>query len=297
MSLLLAGLSALLYGAADFLGGFSSNRNSALSVVIVSQKNEVFVALVGLLLSPAALPSGQDILWGLAAGLSGAVGLLVLYYGIAKSIVSIVSPLSALLSSMIPLAFGLALGERPSAAALAGAGLCLPAVVLLSMGGSGNHEDAAAPGNSGAGSPKSTRAGGRVGEALLLGLAAGIGFGFFFVAIARTSAACGLWPVCISRGSSLLLLLCIAGLRREKISIARPTLALTLLGGASDMGANIAFLYASRTGLLTLASIISSLYPVPTVLLGCVVFKEKIPLPRAVGLALAVAGAALISLR
>ncbi len=291
MSLFLAGLSALLYGIADFFGGFSADRNSTLSVVIVSQFAGVLVALAAIFFIPAA-PLASDFLWGLLAGVSGALGLLTLYRGIAKSIVSIVSPVSALLSALLPMLFGLLIGERPSGIGLGGAALCLPAIVLLSMGSARPTDGtASAPGR-----PVSS-AGRTVRSALAQGCLAGLGFGVFFIALSRTSPASGLWPVVFSRGSSLLFVLALAGIRREPVRIAKGSLVCTVCGGAADMGANIAFLLASRTGLLTLASIISSLYPVPTVLLGCIVFKEKIPLPRLIGLVLAVAGVALISLR
>jgi drug/metabolite transporter (DMT)-like permease len=278
MSLIFAGLSALLYGIADFSGGFSSHKNSTFSVVIVSQAAGIFLALAALALSASGLPTLPDILWGMLGGLCGALGLFTLYRGIATSIVAVVSPASALVSAVIPLAFGLLIGERPSALALAGAALCLPAVLLLSSGGDSSD-------------------GKSVKSALAQGAIAGAGFGFFFVAVSRSSPSSGLWPLVAARGTSVLIALSLVLIRREKIRIAKGSLPVTLLAGLADMGANIAFLLASRSGLLALASIVSSLYPAPTVILGRLVFKERIPPTRLAGFGLALVGVVLISLK
>jgi len=278
MSLLLAGLSAILYGVADFSGGFSSNKNSTFSVVIVSQAAGIFLAFVALALSASGIPTLSDILWGMLGGFCGAVGLFTLYRGIAASIVAVVSPASALVSAVIPLIFGLIIGERPSALAPPGAAPCLPAVLLLSSGGDSSD-------------------GKSVKSALVQGLVAGVGFGFFFVAVSRSSPSSGLWPLVAARGTSVLIFLSLVFMKKEKICIAKGSLPVTLLAGLADMGANIAFLLASRSGLLALASIVSSLYPAPTVILGRIVFKEKIPPTRLAGFGLALAGVVLISLK
>lgn len=280
MSLIFAGLSALFYGLADFSGGFASKKNETRPVLIVSQLAGITLALVFLAFSWPGLPSLSDLLWGLIAGVSGSLGLFMLYRGIATSLVAVVSPASALVSALLPLGYGLLIGERPSALALVGAVICLPAVILLSMGG-GKEE----------GGPAAVR------SALSQGCLAGVGFGFFFIAVSRTSPGSGLWPLIASRSASLLIFLAILLARRERLSIAKGSRIVTLTAGLADMGANICFLLASRSGLLSLVSIVSSLYPAPTVILGRVVLKEKIPPLRLIGLVLAIGGVVLISLK
>jgi drug/metabolite transporter (DMT)-like permease len=279
MSLIFAGLSALLYGVADFSGGFASTKNRTRSVLVVSQAAGILLALAALVFFWPGPPRLADLGWGLLAGVSGALGLFMLYRGIATSLVSVVSPSSALVSALLPLAFGLIIGERPSVAALVGAGLCLPAVILLSMGGKEEGKRA------------------ELRSALIQGCVAGVGFGFFFIAVSRTSPDSGLWPLIASRSASLCIILATLLIRREKLEIAKGSRAITLAAGLADMGANICFLLASRTGLLSLASIVSSLYPAPTVILGRIVFKEKIPVSRLAGLLLAIGGVVLISLK
>jgi len=278
MSIVLALASALLYGIADFSGGFASRKSATLSVLIVSQIAGISLALVALVCDWPGWPSGADLLWGVLAGACGSLGLFMLYRGIATSIVAVVSPASALVSAVLPLGFGLLIGERPSALALVGAALCLPAVVLLSAGG-------------GKGDAKAVR------SALLQGCVAGLGFGTFFIAVSRTSASSGLWPLVASRSVSVLVALAACALTKKRIAIGKGGLGVTLAAGAADMGANIAFLLASRSGMLAIVSILSSLYPAPTVLLGRLVFKERIPVSRAIGLAIAIAGVVLISLK
>jgi drug/metabolite transporter (DMT)-like permease len=133
-------------------------------------------------------------------------------------------------------------------------------------------------------------------SSVLNGLVAGTGFGFFFVALSRTSADAGLWPVFAARLSSFSVVLVYALVTGSRISIARGGRSLTLLAGLADMGANILFLLASRSGLLSLVAMISSLFPAPTVILARIFMKESIPPARAAGLGLALGGIALISL-
>lgn len=278
MAFILALASALLYGVADFSGGYASSRSQTLAVLVVSQAAGILIALVALGFSWPGWPPVSDLLWGIVAGACGSIGLFTLYRGIATSIVAVVSPASALMSAVLPLGFGLLMGERPGALALVGAGLCLPAVILLSSGG-------------GKGDGKPVR------SALAQGCVAGLGFGGFFIAISRTAPASGLWPLVASRSVSAIVALLAMALTRKELRIRKGGLAVTLAAGAADMGANIAFLLASRSGMLALVSVVSSLYPAPTVILGRVVFRERIPPIRVAGLCLALAGVVLISLR
>jgi drug/metabolite transporter (DMT)-like permease len=279
MSVLLAALSAVCYGVADFSGGFATRRSALVPVLVTSQAAGALLALAFILASGEALPPGRDLAWGAAAGVAGAVGLALLYRGIAGGLVAIVSPTAALVGAAIPVAFGVLCGERPSPAALAGSAMCLPAILLLSWE-RGRVTDRRALRSA-------------LGHALL----AGTFIGLFFIALARTSPRSGLWPVLAARGASITLLVVAALLLRQRLAVSRAAVMATLLAGVADMGANVLFLLATREGLLSLAVIVASLYPAPTVLLARVFFREHIPPVRALGLALAVAGIALIGLR
>jgi drug/metabolite transporter (DMT)-like permease len=279
MSLILAGISALFYGIADFSGGYASNKSPLLSVLVVSQFLGLLLAVAVVGFVSPVLPAPVDLAWGFIAGLCGAAGLFTLYRGIATSIVAIVSPVSALVSAIVPMVYGGILGERPSGFAIAGALVCLPAIVLLSWSSDGDHERKA------------------VRSAMLQGIVAGLGFGCFFVAVSRSSASSGLWPLLASRLASIAVMASALLLRRQRISILRGTRLATVLAGTTDMGANILFLLASRSGMLSLVSVVTSLYPAPTVILGRLVLGQRVPKVRVAGIGLAIAGVAMISLK
>jgi drug/metabolite transporter (DMT)-like permease len=279
MALVLAGFAALSYGIADFCGGFAAAKSRLLSVLVVAQLLGLGVALVALAVMGRGLPSAMDLMWGFLAGLTGSMGLFMLYGGIARSIVAIVSPASAVVGALIPVLFGLLLGERPSASAILGSALCLPAILLLSWEGGGE------------------RGGKSIKTALAYGSLAGLGFGFFFAALSRTSPGAGLWPLVAARVASIGAFLIALRISRQPFGIQRESRAPALLAGAADMSANILFLLASQCGLLSLVAIVASLFPAPTVLLARIFLHQRIPPTRLAGLALALAGVGLISLR
>ncbi|MFZ4616404.1 MAG: EamA family transporter [Rectinemataceae bacterium] len=272
-------LSALLYGAADFAGGLATRRSNVESVIILSQIAGACLALIFIVAGGTPLPSPGTMAWSLAAGASGLVGLVSLYRGLARGVVAIVSPVSALVAALLPALFGIATGERPSALAMAGALLCIPAILLLSW-------------QPGADSDKR-----RSRLSIIDGLVAGAGFGCFFIALSRTGHDDGLWPVAFARLASLFLMIAIALIGRRGVRPQKGSRRLAIVAGFADMGANILFLLATRSGLLSIVSVISSLFPAPTVLLARIFQKERIPPQRALGLALALAGIALIGIK
>jgi drug/metabolite transporter (DMT)-like permease len=280
MPALLSALSALLYGTGDFLGGFSSRRERLLPVMIVSQGAGLLIALAFLPVLGFAPPGIGVIAMGALSGLAGALGLALLYHGLGHSLVAIVSPTSALVAALLPLAFGAVTGERPSALSLAGAAICLPAILFLSLGGAKGENAGSRP---------------RV-RALLLGAGAGAGFGLFFILLAESGDSGGIWPLIAARVSSIGVFLGIAALRRENLRIGKGSLAFTLSAGILDMGANVAFLAASRMGLLMLASAVTSLYPAPTVVLARIFMGQRLGPARVAGLVLAISGCALIAM-
>jgi drug/metabolite transporter (DMT)-like permease len=244
-------------------------------VITFSQLTGLVVAIPAALLLSRGVPGIPDLAWGVAAGVAGAAGIGALYTAIATSPVAVASPLAAVVGVVIPVLLGVASGERPSTTAWAGIALALPAIVLLTAGHIQQGERAA------------------LRRAVVLGTAAGLGFGLFFFAISRTSGESGLWPLVAARCATIGLVAASAGLAGRSL---RPgALTFVALSGALDMAANIAFLLASRIGLLTIAAVVTSLYPGPTVILALIVFRERIGPLRVAGLALAVTGVALIS--
>lgn len=279
MPIVLSFVSALLYGLADFAGGHASRKNSVFAVMVLSQGVGIVVALIAAPLLGPNDPSLADLAWGAAAGVSGCIGIMTLYRGLALHTAAIVSPISALVGAILPAAFGLALGERPSALALAGGIVCVPAILLLAYE-KGETRDRA-----------------KTRSSFLFGIVAGIGFGGFFIAVSRSASSSGLWPLVCSRAASLAIVAAVALVGRNGFSVARADRPVAAFAGAADMLANVCFLLASRGSLLFIVTLITSLYPAPTVVLARAFHGQRISWPRAVGIALAIAGVALIGMR
>jgi drug/metabolite transporter (DMT)-like permease len=277
MAIFLAGISALMYGAADFFGGMGTRKSPVFTVLVYSQFVGLVLALAASALLGQRLPAATDLAWGVLAGVSGVLGLGALYTALATTLVAVASPISAVTGAVVPLLLGLAAGERPALSAWIGIALVVPAIVFLSMGAAGKAKDP------------------RVRRAVLLGLAAGLGFGFFFFVISRTSHSSGLWPLAAARVSTIGIVALFALFTGRSVRPPAAAFPIVVLSGALDMGANIAFLLASRAGMLSITAVVTSLYPAPTVLLAWLIFRERLTAPRVVGLALALAGVALIS--
>lgn len=276
MVTLFAALSALAYGCADFTGGLASRKSSVSAVVAWSQAVGILVALIAVPLFGATAPTLKAWLWGAAAGLSGAAGLVFLYQGLATGLAAIVSPTAALTGAALPVFFGVLLGERPETITWIGVAIALPAILLLSMErGDGK---------------------GAVLSSLRTGLIAGFGFGGFFILLSRTGDDSGLWPLVAARSASVPLLLAFTIIRRKPLVLEKGSRRATLGAGILDMVANVLYLLASRSGMLITAAVITALYPAPTVVLQRMVFKEKLGTMRIAGLVLSLAGIALIGL-
>ena len=281
----LALASALMFGISDFSGGFATRSQPVRAVLFSSQ---LFGLALILLLSPvvlSGLPSLPDLGWGAAAGLAGAVGISFLYHGLAHTLVSIVSPVAALVGALLPLLFGLLTGDSVGPLGWIGIACILPAVILLSYE---HHEHISTP---------ALRL-----RAFGFGLLAGAGFGLFFILIAQTDRAAGLWPLAGARIASLAVVgfsALIPGGRRAsgpRLIVGRRGLPATIVAGLLDMSANIAFMLAAQTGKIILVTAVTSVYPAPTVLLARIIHKERIHPLRWAGLAAAAAGVALMGI-
>ena len=274
MSVLLAAFSALFYGAADYTGGRATRQSPVFAVLILSQ----LAGLIGILVVAPFVPDTtirlSDMLWGAAAGVSGVVGLALLYRALATTVAAIASPTAALVGAAAPVVAGALMGEQPGLLGWIGIGVAIPAVLLLTA----------------------ERRGGEGAErALLLGVLAGLGFGCFFVFISQTAADSGLWPLASSKVVSITLALAVSLFSRGQFRVNRPSRVPAIVAGVLDMGANILFLIASRIGLLAISGVVSSLYPAPTVILASILDRQKLSRLRIAGLILALAGVALMT--
>jgi len=281
----LALASALLYGAGDFCGGFASRRVSALAVVAVSQAaGLLLLALVLPFL--AGTPTRADLAWGAVAGCGGGLGVGLLYRALAIGAMGVVAPTTAVCAVGLPVLVAVTLGERPSTLALAGIALALVAIVLVSRSPAGDT------------SPE-----GAIGTSVLrrhfppgfgLALLSGVAIGVFFLALARTHAAAGLWPLLAARGTSASLFLALVWFGGRPARMDAVTWTIVLLAGALDMAANVFYLLATRGAPLTGVVTLASLYPASTVLLARLVLGERLGRWQAVGVICALMAVALI---
>ncbi|MBF8188744.1 DMT family transporter [Nonomuraea sp. K274] len=273
-AVILATVCAVVYGTADFFGGLASRRSQVLSVVALSQ-------IAGLVLILALLPvlpgmfGGLALSWGMLAGLAGAAGLALFYRALATGVMSVVAPTTAVTSAALPVLYGLATGERPGFWALAGVVLALGAVLLVSQDRSADRT-------------------GSVGSALIA-LAAGAGFGGFFILLAMAPADSGLWPLVGARMSSITTVALLALLTRRALRPGAGSLHIILAAGALDMAANVLYLLAERQGLISLVAVLVSLYPASTLLLARKVLGERLRGIQVAGVACALGAVALIA--
>ena len=271
MSSVLAVLSSLIWGVSDYVGGVTSRRVPPMVVVLWSQMVGLVVVLASSIVVGGTL-DGNALAWGAAAGLGGGVGLAGLYHGLATGRMAIVAPISSLVGAGLPVIVGLALGDRPGVLTLIGVALALPAIWMTSRPDSG---------------PLDRRG-------VLPAVIAGVGFAVFFIFLDRTSDGAGMWPLVAARTTSVALMaLLLAALRRPtRVDVgAVPGI---VVAGSGDMAANILFLIAVRTGLLSVVAVLSSLYPVVTVVLARV-FGESVSRTQWLGVALSVLAVGLIA--
>jgi uncharacterized membrane protein len=281
MEFLLALLSAVTYGAADFLGGMAARRATTVAAVIVSQAAGLVMLAVVMPLLPTAAVSQADIMWGAAAGLAGGGGVALLYRALAIGPMSVVAPLTAVCAAAIPVAAGLAFGERLTAVTAAGIALAAAAIVLVGQERKASSVDM-------------EHDGARPGPGVAPAIAAGIAIGLFFVCLERTSLASGLWPLVPARLVSVGLFTAIALATRRPVLVSRPAVAVAVSGGTLDMLANALYLIAVQQGQLSVVATLASLYPASTVILARLVLNERWSRPQAIGVVTAVAATVLI---
>jgi drug/metabolite transporter (DMT)-like permease len=264
----------VVYGTADFFGGLATRRSQVLSVVVLSQLAGLALILGLLPLLPGAFDS-RALAWGLAAGLAGAAGLVLFYRALATGVMSVVAPTTAVTSAALPVTFGLATGERPTVWALAGVALALGAVLLVSQEGSAGKRGSLA--------------------SVLAALAAGAGFGGFFILLSMAAHEAGLWPLVGARLSSISLVVLLAVLTRRALKPGPGSLHIIVAAGVLDMAANVLYLLAQQDGLLSLVAVLVSLYPASTLLLARQVLGERLRAVQIAGVACALVAVALIA--
>ncbi|HEY4453968.1 MAG TPA: DMT family transporter [Pseudonocardiaceae bacterium] len=276
VALLLSLVAALGYGVSDFVGGLAARRVAVLRVVVASYP----VGMIGMaLIAPFAggTLTTPALVFGILSGLVGGAAILCYYAALAAGPMSVVAPLTAVLVAGIPLIFGLIQGEHLSVVALIGAGIAIVAILLVSK----QKDDH--------GAARFTV------KVALLTVASGAAFGVFFILLDQVGRDSGMWPLLVSRTTSTVLMLVAALFTKQLRPPTGVPLRLALTAGLLDVVANAAFLYALRAGMLSIVSVLTSLYPASTVLLARLILGERTGWTQRIGLVLAAAAIVMIS--
>ncbi|WP_025159051.1 EamA family transporter [Leifsonia aquatica] len=277
-------LSAVVYGSADFVGGVAARRIGALRVTAVGAVSGLALLLIALPLVGGGWTS-PALGWGALSGVVGSVAVFLLYACLAIGPMSILSPLTAVVSAIVPLTWGLVGGDRFAPIGYAALAVALVAVVLV---GFVPERGAVRPS----------------GRALLMAVGAGVFIGAFLILLDQTPADSGVVPLIANRavnGAIMWTLVGIVLLRartgggagRDRFTASGTGLA--AVGGALDASANVLILIGLRAGDLSTMSVLVALYPAGTILLAAIVLRERIAPVQWIGLALAVGAAGMLA--
>ncbi|HEU5400237.1 MAG TPA: DMT family transporter [Terriglobales bacterium] len=270
---LLSLAAAVSWGAADFSGGLASKKSNVYGVVLVAHAVGLVFNLVVAFAWRDPWPGAVSMMWGVAAGLVGAVGLMSLYRALAIGTMGINAPVAAVVTGILPVAFTFVTLGLPTRLQLGGFSLALIAIGLIAM-------------------PS-----GELGRPKGLGLAvlAGVGFSGFLVCIKLAGTVAKFWPLVGARAASLaFMVILVGGMRVEWKSLGANWRAMVFCGIFDSLG-NILFVYAASRGRLDIAAVLSSLYPASTLILARMILKERIGKVPALGIGLALASVAMIA--
>ncbi|HVD42667.1 MAG TPA: DMT family transporter [Gaiellaceae bacterium] len=271
-SIALALGASLTWGFADFFGPLKGRTLGALRVLVYVQLGGlVVIALVVAIRGKG--PSDLGALFAIPAAISGTLGLYAYYRGMAVGAMSIVAPIAGI-SAAVPVVFGIATGDRPSLWQGFGIAAALGGVFLASR----------EPGP-----------GGKVAAGVGLALLAAIGFGCYFPPMHTAGEADFWWASLIFRMTSASVILAAVAIRRPSLTVQPIQVPVLALIGIGDMLGNLLFAAASTSGLVSITSVLASLFPIVTVVLARLILKERVARSQEAGIALTLAGVALIS--
>lgn len=264
--------AAVAYGLADFAGGFATRRRSAWAVAGWSQVVGVLALVIGVWLVPAPEVRTLDLVAGGIAGVFGVIGLGLLYRSLADGQMALLTPVVAASGGALTVVAGLVVGDRLDAVDAIAIAATLVAVVLVASPGRGEVPDR---------------------RPLLLAIGAGICFGLFYVAMAQTGEASGLWPLVPARVASIGIAFVLAG--PDRWPPVRDRFGWVVATGVLDMIANLFIVLAAQRGPLAIVGVLSSLHPVVTIAVAILWLRERPRPVQVTGMALAIAAALLLA--
>jgi len=266
--------AVLCWGTSDFTGGYASKRSDAFIVTLFSHAGGFVLMLSLALLTHTPYPSGPGRYWALAAGALGGTALAIFYRTLASGDMGVTAPVAAVLGAAIPAAFAMVTQGLPGAFSIAGFLLAGIGIWLISRpDGVANY------------------------SGIFMAALAGVGFAGFFICIDRAGDSSALWSAVHSRIASLVIVSGIVLFRRRRGPLQATGAALALFAGCLDVTGTALFIRAEQTGRLDTAVVLSSLYPVITVLLARLVLHENFTRWKTVGIFAALMAVPLIALQ
>ena len=262
LSILYGITSALSWGAADFAGAIAARKLSVYRAVFYSNFLGLLALFVSLAIYPETIPEVRCIIFAGVAGIFGSISLLILFYSMACGQISIAAPVSALFAAALPVIVGIYTQGIPAPIQFIGFGLALLAVWLISEGGQLLHID-------------------RLFN-LILPLLAGFGFGtyFIFMHYAVIGIPSTIWPMISSYSTGTLITFVFVIARRETFIVKRGAWGVILVNVVCNIGGNLFYILALKSGRLDISAVLSSLYPGGTVILAWLILKERISFPQ-----------------
>lgn len=276
-AVLLALLSSLSWGAADFTGGVLSRRLPVLTVLVWVETAGLVVVLASIAVTGAPFPDARAAIFSIVAGGAGLLGLGAFYRALAIGTMSIVAPIASA-GVVLPVVVGIASGNRPGPVVAAGLAVTVVGVVLASRE---EHEDAAA-----------ARAG---RTSVLLALAAAVGFGTYFVGADVAADSSVPWMLALGRAVALPVISAVALVRGVSLRPPARQALVLCAAGCMDLAATACYGIANTLGALSVVSVVGSLYPVVTIVLARAFLAERISRLQAVGVVAALTGVAMIA--
>ncbi len=273
MDVLLGGVTSILYGVADFLGGEAAKKVTAATVVVWAGILSIPLLILGSLLIGGD-PEIRDYAIGVAAGFSGAFGLVMLFAGLASGRAAVVAPLSAALGAMVPVVVSVIAGDRLPASRWVGIAIAIPAIAMSAW----VDDD-----------------GGSVRKGIFYGSVSGAGFGGYASIIRLTDPESGMYPLVSARSGLILLVAVVSALGIWRVhSFAVAPRSVILANSVLDATANITLLLALRAGSLAKAAVAASFYPAVTVMLAARINGEHLLLRQRFGIVMTLVSLVLI---
>ena len=267
--------AAVSWGAADFSGGIAAKSTNAIRVVALAHAVGLLFMLSLALITREPIPRTASFLWGLLAGLIGGIGLAAFYKALAIGTMGINAPLSAVITAVLPLIFGVWTQGLPRAIQLIGFALALLSIWLITI------------------QPGATER----SKGLGLAVVAGFGFSGFLLFIRLAGSEAVFWPLVSARAASVALMSVIVAMSRDGWKPSRSAVPYIVVAGILDSGANALFVAAAQRGRLDVAAVLSSLYPASTVILARFVLNERLSRMQSVGMFAALIAVVLIAAR